>query len=175
MDPDFKDFLSGLLNKTPSQRLSWPDLMHHPFIADAHSERFVVRLQTNTCSSFFLFSLWLSLFQTTQLFAQSHVRCVCVTNSEVLTAATPERARLETNGLFPSPAATRKAKTAAASTAASAGPTITGFGGLEAGTIIRGGLPLIRVKQTPPPFGTPIHSLMITFVLNAHLVLMHFL
>ncbi|KAK7088085.1 serine/threonine-protein kinase 36-like isoform X2 [Littorina saxatilis] len=33
MSPVFKDFLQGLLNKNPRQRLSWPDLLHHPFIA----------------------------------------------------------------------------------------------------------------------------------------------
>ncbi|XP_049985605.1 serine/threonine-protein kinase 36 isoform X2 [Alexandromys fortis] len=29
----FKNFLQGLLTKDPRQRLSWPDLLHHPFIA----------------------------------------------------------------------------------------------------------------------------------------------
>ena len=33
MSPDFKDFLQGLLNKNPCQRLSWPDLLYHPFVA----------------------------------------------------------------------------------------------------------------------------------------------
>ncbi|XP_042535292.1 serine/threonine-protein kinase 36 isoform X1 [Dipodomys spectabilis] len=31
--PCFKNFLQGLLTKDPRQRLSWPDLLHHPFIA----------------------------------------------------------------------------------------------------------------------------------------------
>jgi len=35
IEPEFKDFLKGLLNKTPQQRLSWPDLLQHPFVADA--------------------------------------------------------------------------------------------------------------------------------------------
>ena len=35
MSPVFKDFLQGLLNKNPHQRLSWPDLLHHPFIVSA--------------------------------------------------------------------------------------------------------------------------------------------
>ncbi|KAH9525670.1 Serine/threonine-protein kinase 36 [Bulinus truncatus] len=34
MTPVFKDFLQGLLNKNPRYRLAWPDLLHHPFIAD---------------------------------------------------------------------------------------------------------------------------------------------
>jgi hypothetical protein len=39
IDPDFKHFLKGLLNKTPSQRLSWPDLLNHPFIAERPADR----------------------------------------------------------------------------------------------------------------------------------------
>lgn len=35
MSPVFKDFLQGLLNKNPRQRLSWPDLLYHPFVASA--------------------------------------------------------------------------------------------------------------------------------------------
>jgi len=27
MSPEFKSFLQGLLNKTPSERLSWPELL----------------------------------------------------------------------------------------------------------------------------------------------------
>ncbi len=27
-------FLKGLLTKDPQKRLSWPDLLHHPFVAD---------------------------------------------------------------------------------------------------------------------------------------------
>ncbi|XP_073160998.1 serine/threonine-protein kinase 36 isoform X11 [Lepidochelys kempii] len=33
MSPSFKNFLQGLLMKDPCQRLSWPELLHHPFIA----------------------------------------------------------------------------------------------------------------------------------------------
>ena len=29
---DFKNLLKGLLNKDPSARLGWPDLLNHPFI-----------------------------------------------------------------------------------------------------------------------------------------------
>lgn len=28
-----QNFLQGLLTKDPRKRLSWPDLLHHPFIA----------------------------------------------------------------------------------------------------------------------------------------------
>ncbi|KAK3576136.1 hypothetical protein CHS0354_043102 [Potamilus streckersoni] len=33
MSPIFKDFLQGLLTKNPKQRLAWPELLHHPFVA----------------------------------------------------------------------------------------------------------------------------------------------
>ncbi|NWR22329.1 STK36 kinase, partial [Emberiza fucata] len=33
MSPVFKDFLQGLLMKDPQERLSWPELLSHPFIA----------------------------------------------------------------------------------------------------------------------------------------------
>uniref|UniRef100_A0A8C6JST8 non-specific serine/threonine protein kinase n=1 Tax=Melopsittacus undulatus TaxID=13146 RepID=A0A8C6JST8_MELUD len=33
MSPDFKSFLQGLLMKDPCHRLSWPELLSHPFIA----------------------------------------------------------------------------------------------------------------------------------------------
>ena len=32
MSPTFKDFLQGLLTKNPNHRLSWPNLLYHPFI-----------------------------------------------------------------------------------------------------------------------------------------------
>jgi len=34
MSADFKDFLKGLLNKVPADRLGWPDLLNHPFIQE---------------------------------------------------------------------------------------------------------------------------------------------
>ncbi|XP_068186440.1 serine/threonine-protein kinase 36 [Antennarius striatus] len=34
MSDTFKSFLKGLLTKDPQKRLSWPDLLHHPFVAD---------------------------------------------------------------------------------------------------------------------------------------------
>ena len=39
MSADFKSFLQGLLNKTPSERLSWPELLHHPFIKETEQEK----------------------------------------------------------------------------------------------------------------------------------------
>uniref|UniRef100_A0A1D2A7B3 non-specific serine/threonine protein kinase n=2 Tax=Auxenochlorella protothecoides TaxID=3075 RepID=A0A1D2A7B3_AUXPR len=39
MSPDFKSFLKGLLEKQPSRRLDWPDLLHHPFVAQAGPRR----------------------------------------------------------------------------------------------------------------------------------------
>ena len=33
MSPVFKDFLQGLLTKNPRNRLSWPLLLEHPFVA----------------------------------------------------------------------------------------------------------------------------------------------
>jgi len=31
---NFRDFLEGLLNKDPTERLSWPNLLNHPFIKE---------------------------------------------------------------------------------------------------------------------------------------------
>ena len=39
MGTEFKSFLKGLLNKTPSERLGWPDLLHHAFIKENEQER----------------------------------------------------------------------------------------------------------------------------------------
>eukprot|EP00775_Hariotina_reticulata_P001705 gene1705-2051_t len=36
---DFKSFLKGLLNKKPSDRLGWPDLLDHPFVRETPAER----------------------------------------------------------------------------------------------------------------------------------------
>lgn len=35
MSPDFQSFLQGLLQKNPKQRLTWPHLLHHPFVKEA--------------------------------------------------------------------------------------------------------------------------------------------
>lgn len=34
MSPVFRSFLAGLLHKDPDKRLSWPDLLDHPFVAE---------------------------------------------------------------------------------------------------------------------------------------------
>ena len=34
MSTEFKDFLQGLLTKNPRNRLSWPALLEHPFVAN---------------------------------------------------------------------------------------------------------------------------------------------
>lgn len=39
MSPEFKDFLKGLLNKVPQERLGWPDLLNHPFIQENDEEK----------------------------------------------------------------------------------------------------------------------------------------
>jgi serine/threonine protein kinase len=38
MSADFRDFLQGLLQKTPSKRLTWPHLAEHPFIRETPEE-----------------------------------------------------------------------------------------------------------------------------------------
>lgn len=38
MSDKFKDFLKGLLNKDPSRRLNWPNLLHHPFLKETDEE-----------------------------------------------------------------------------------------------------------------------------------------
>lgn len=39
MSTEFKSFLKGLLNKQPNERLGWPDLLQHPFIAETEQEK----------------------------------------------------------------------------------------------------------------------------------------
>lgn len=39
MSHDFKDFLMQLLNKNPSERIDWPDLLNHSFIQETESEK----------------------------------------------------------------------------------------------------------------------------------------
>ena len=38
MSDNCRDFLTGLLQKDPQQRLSWPHLLHHPFISSSSCE-----------------------------------------------------------------------------------------------------------------------------------------
>lgn len=39
MSPAFKDFLQGLLNKTPQKRLTWARILEHPFVKETPKER----------------------------------------------------------------------------------------------------------------------------------------
>jgi fused len=39
MSPEFKSFLQGLLNKAPNERLTWPDLLQHPFVLESEQEK----------------------------------------------------------------------------------------------------------------------------------------
>jgi len=39
MGDHFKSFLKGLLNKEPSKRLDWPDLLQHPFLQETEQEK----------------------------------------------------------------------------------------------------------------------------------------
>jgi fused-like protein len=38
---DFKSFLKGLLNKEPSERMTWPELAEHPFVRETDDERYL--------------------------------------------------------------------------------------------------------------------------------------
>ncbi|RLN70224.1 hypothetical protein BBJ28_00015598 [Nothophytophthora sp. Chile5] len=44
MSPDFQSFLKGLLNKDPAQRLTWPEILQHPFVVET-PEQLEARLQ----------------------------------------------------------------------------------------------------------------------------------
>jgi fused-like protein len=37
--PNFRSFLKGLLNKEPSERMTWPHLADHPFVKETEEER----------------------------------------------------------------------------------------------------------------------------------------
>ena len=39
MSPELRSFLQGLLHKDPRQRLSWPDLLEHPFLRETEEDR----------------------------------------------------------------------------------------------------------------------------------------
>jgi len=40
MSPELRSLLQGLLHKDPWQRLSWPDLLEHPFLRETEEDRF---------------------------------------------------------------------------------------------------------------------------------------
>lgn len=39
ISPELRSFLQGLLRKDPRQRLSWPDLLEHPFVRETEEDR----------------------------------------------------------------------------------------------------------------------------------------
>lgn len=39
ISPDLRSFLQGLLRKDPRQRLSWPELLRHPFVRETEEDR----------------------------------------------------------------------------------------------------------------------------------------
>jgi len=39
MSSEFKNFLTGLLNKNPNERMNWPRIFEHPFIRETHEEK----------------------------------------------------------------------------------------------------------------------------------------
>ena len=39
MSREFKSFLQGLLQKNPAKRLTWPHLLHHPFVKETAADR----------------------------------------------------------------------------------------------------------------------------------------
>ena len=47
MSPDFKSFLKGLLNKTPQERLAWPELLDHPFVKETEEETTKRQIRTD--------------------------------------------------------------------------------------------------------------------------------
>lgn len=51
MSADFKSFLQGLLQKNPKQRLVWPHLLHHPFLAEDAPPRRPVLEQRQAASA----------------------------------------------------------------------------------------------------------------------------
>jgi fused-like protein len=39
ISPNFRSFLKGLLNKFPTERLTWPALQDHPFVRETQEEK----------------------------------------------------------------------------------------------------------------------------------------
>ena len=46
MSGEFKSFIQGLLQKNPKQRLSWPQLMYHPFVCDTVTQEIPTSIAT---------------------------------------------------------------------------------------------------------------------------------
>lgn len=56
MSPEFQNFLAGLLNKDPSKRMTWPEILSHPFIletAEQHQARLQLESQVRSLPRFF--------------------------------------------------------------------------------------------------------------------------
>ncbi|KAA8533488.1 hypothetical protein F0562_031078 [Nyssa sinensis] len=51
MSPNFKNFLRGLLNKVPQNRLSWPALLEHPFVKETKEELEAMELHATTVAA----------------------------------------------------------------------------------------------------------------------------
>ena len=45
MPKDMRSFLSGLLQKNPAKRLTWPHLLDHPFVRESEEDRKMLRLE----------------------------------------------------------------------------------------------------------------------------------
>ncbi|KAJ9566754.1 hypothetical protein OSB04_002720 [Centaurea solstitialis] len=50
MSPNFRSFLRGLLNKDPHNRLTWPHLLQHPFVAETLEDVEAKDLRANTAA-----------------------------------------------------------------------------------------------------------------------------
>jgi serine/threonine protein kinase len=69
MSPTFQNFLQGLLIKNPQQRLSWPQLLDHPFVKDFVQGCFQMLMTISRgtrlcffCTGFCLFSSFVAHF-----------------------------------------------------------------------------------------------------------------
>ncbi|KAK8498148.1 hypothetical protein V6N12_066978 [Hibiscus sabdariffa] len=51
MSASFKSFLKGLLNKVPQNRLTWPALLHHPFVKETSDEVEAREVRANTATT----------------------------------------------------------------------------------------------------------------------------
>ncbi|XP_072128102.1 serine/threonine-protein kinase 36 isoform X2 [Mobula birostris] len=80
----FKEFLQGLLTKDPNQRLSWPDLLHHPFVAD---RVFVVEEERQDEASYKPLTLVLSPEEQARKEKQSRERAPTSGHSRILRKA----------------------------------------------------------------------------------------
>ncbi|KAI7728860.1 hypothetical protein M8C21_026451, partial [Ambrosia artemisiifolia] len=72
MSANFRSFLRGLLNKDPHSRLTWPKLLHHPFVAENLEDVEARELRANTAASIGSDAAWKGeLVKTTGLISAS--------------------------------------------------------------------------------------------------------